>query len=64
MNVMTYDFHGDWEHAVGHNSPLFPLNSATGYHKKLTVVSGNNLNNLLNSHNYCDDKGTQKYPSF
>nr|APA05224.1 chitinase [Tetranychus cinnabarinus] len=37
MSVMTYDFHGDWEHAVGHNSPLFPLNSATGYHKKLTV---------------------------
>ncbi|XP_074603101.1 chitinase 7 isoform X2 [Brevipalpus obovatus] len=37
MNVMTYDFHGDWEHVVGHNSPLFPLNSATGYHKKLTV---------------------------
>lgn len=37
MNVMTYDFHGDWEHMVGHNSPLFPLNSASVYHKKLTV---------------------------
>ena len=37
MNVMTYDFHGDWEHMIGHNSPLFPLNSATMYHKKLTV---------------------------
>lgn len=37
MNVMTYDFHGDWEQVVGHNSPLFPLNSATPYQKKLTL---------------------------
>ncbi|RWS01579.1 Sar s 18 allergen (chitinase-like protein) [Dinothrombium tinctorium] len=37
MNIMTYDFHGDWEQAVGHNSPLFPLNSASNYQKKLTV---------------------------
>ena len=37
INVMTYDFHGQWEDAVGHNSPLFPLNSATGVQKKLTV---------------------------
>lgn len=34
---MTYDFHGQWERQVGHNSPLFPLDSATGYQKKLTV---------------------------
>ncbi|KAJ3624357.1 hypothetical protein MTP99_017991 [Tenebrio molitor] len=37
VNVMTYDFHGQWERTVGHNSPLFPLESATSYQKKLTV---------------------------
>lgn len=36
---MTYDFHGQWERQVGHNSPLHPLESATSYQKKLTVVS-------------------------
>lgn len=40
INVMTYDFHGQWERQVGHNSPLYPLESATSYQKKLTVVSG------------------------
>lgn len=39
INVMTYDFHGQWERLVGHNSPLYPLESATSYQKKLTVVS-------------------------
>lgn len=39
INVMTYDFHGQWERQVGHNSPLYPLESATSYQKKLTVVS-------------------------
>ncbi|XP_017772020.1 PREDICTED: probable chitinase 3 [Nicrophorus vespilloides] len=37
INVMTYDFHGQWERTVGHNSPLFPLESATSHQKKLTV---------------------------
>lgn len=37
INVMTYDFHGQWENRVGHNSPLFPLNSASEFQKKLTV---------------------------
>lgn len=37
INVMTYDFHGQWEETVGHNSPLFPLNSASSFQKKLTV---------------------------
>lgn len=40
INVMTYDFHGQWERSVGHNSPLFPLESASSHQKKLTVVSG------------------------
>ncbi|XP_017893236.1 probable chitinase 10 [Ceratina calcarata] len=37
INIMTYDLHGQWERQVGHNSPLFPLESATSYQKKLTV---------------------------
>lgn len=37
LNIMTYDFHGNWERQVGHNSPLFSLYSASAYHKKLTV---------------------------
>ena len=36
---MTYDFHGDWEKNVNHNAPLFALNTASDYQKKLTVVS-------------------------
>ena len=44
INVMTYDFHGQWERQVGHNSPLFPLESATSYQKKLTVVGIENVN--------------------
>ncbi|CAG0923669.1 unnamed protein product [Notodromas monacha] len=34
---MTYDFHGQWERQVGHNSPLYALESASKYQKKLTV---------------------------
>lgn len=37
INIMTYDFHGQWERQVGHNSPLYPLESASGHQKKLTV---------------------------
>ena len=37
INVMTYDFHGQWEDVVGHNSPLFPLNSAGPKEKRMTV---------------------------
>lgn len=48
INVMTYDFHGQWERQVGHNSPLFPLESATSYQKKLTVVS-----NKIAKHFHC-----------
>lgn len=37
INVMAYDFHGQWEKQVGHNAPLFPLDSASSAEKKLTV---------------------------
>lgn len=39
INIMTYDFHGDWEKNVNHNSPLFALADGPDYQKKLTVVS-------------------------
>uniref|UniRef100_A0A671V6R8 Chitotriosidase-1 n=1 Tax=Sparus aurata TaxID=8175 RepID=A0A671V6R8_SPAAU len=32
INVMTYDFHGSWEAATGHNSPLFPSPVDSGSH--------------------------------
>ncbi|OTF69124.1 hypothetical protein BLA29_007138, partial [Euroglyphus maynei] len=37
INIMTYDFHGDWEKNVAHNSPLFPIQAASDYQRKLTV---------------------------
>ncbi|KAF7989656.1 hypothetical protein HCN44_008330 [Aphidius gifuensis] len=37
ISIKTYDVHGQWERQVGHNSPLYPLESATSYQKKLTV---------------------------
>ncbi|XP_063590647.1 probable chitinase 10 isoform X1 [Penaeus indicus] len=37
INIMSYDFHGQWENQVGHNAPLLPLETATSYQKKLTV---------------------------
>lgn len=40
LSVLCYDFHGDWEKNVNHNAPLFALQSASDYVKKLTVVSG------------------------
>lgn len=39
INIMSYDFHGMWDNEVGHNSPLLPLETASSYKKKLTVVS-------------------------
>uniref|UniRef100_A0A8D2ZQC0 chitinase n=1 Tax=Scophthalmus maximus TaxID=52904 RepID=A0A8D2ZQC0_SCOMX len=32
INVMTYDYHGHWEAAIGHNSPLFISSVDSGSH--------------------------------
>ncbi|XP_077429394.1 chitinase, acidic.1 [Vanacampus margaritifer] len=32
INLMTYDFHGHWEGATGHNSPLYQSSVDTGSH--------------------------------
>ncbi|XP_026686468.1 uncharacterized protein LOC103519043, partial [Diaphorina citri] len=47
INVMTYDFHGQWERQVGHNSPLKPLEGATSYQKKLTVEILEQFSNVV-----------------
>ncbi len=40
FNVMTYDFHGQWEKNVRHNAPLLAIESAASSEKKLTVDAG------------------------
>jgi len=40
FNVMTHDFHGQWEMQIGHNAPLFAIESASPSEKKLTVDVG------------------------
>ena len=39
MNIMSYDFHGTWDNVVGHNAPLYPLETASREEKKMSVVS-------------------------
>lgn len=40
---MSFDFHGDWEDVIGHNSPLNPIESASSEMKKLTVSHAANV---------------------
>lgn len=49
LNVMTYDFHGHWEGQVGHNSPLFPLETAASHQRKLTVVGFHHVSSHFQS---------------
>ncbi|XP_046753665.1 probable chitinase 2 [Diprion similis] len=43
INIMTYDFHGSWDHITGHNTPLYPAKRET------TAVSrGLNVNASVN----------------
>ena len=39
FHVMTYDFHGSWEHNVGENSPLYKGPSDQGSMVYFNVVS-------------------------
>lgn len=39
FHVMTYDFHGSWEHNVGENSPLYKGPSDQGSMIYFNVVS-------------------------
>ena len=52
FHVMTYDFHGSWEHNVGENSPLFKGPADQGSLIYFNVVSeGKSLNNNNNTNN-------------
>ena len=54
LNVMTYDFHGHWEGEVGHNSPLYPLESASNHQRKLTMVNKKKRSCQRNSKSICN----------
>ncbi|KAK9891189.1 hypothetical protein WA026_013505 [Henosepilachna vigintioctopunctata] len=40
INVMTFDYHGNWDSYVGHSSPLYPSHLDTGSNRLLNVNSG------------------------
>lgn len=39
INLMTYNFHGSWEHITGINAPLYPSSNESGDKAKMNVVS-------------------------
>ena len=39
INLMTYDFHGQWDRRTGINAPLYPRKEEVGAERKLNVVS-------------------------
>lgn len=46
INVMTYDFHGDWEAVTGHNSPLYRSSVDSSAHTYHNIVRCTQIHTL------------------
>lgn len=53
ISLMAYDFHGSWEKATGHNSPLYKRQGESGTAAELNVVSGQRNETGLSSPSAC-----------